>query len=45
VRRQIHFEPPAFGQAAHELSRLQKAGAQSFFFIQLTQEAQAALND
>ncbi len=36
--REIHVEPSAFGQAAHELSRVPQAGAQNHFQFQSPQK-------
>ena len=44
LRREIHLEPSALGQAAHELSRVQKAGAQNLFQLQFAAQAQAAIH-
>jgi len=44
LRREIHVEPPALGQTADELPRVQEAGAQSFFQLQFTAQAQAAVH-
>ena len=44
LRREVHLEPPAFGQAAHELSGVQKAGAQNHFRLQHAAQAQAAVH-
>ena len=44
MRRQIHFAPPAVGQAANELSGVQEAGAQNHFHLQFAAQAQAAVH-
>jgi hypothetical protein len=44
LRRKIHVEPSALGQAAHELSGVQKAGAQSFFQFQFAAKTKAAVH-